>query len=642
MKIAVLPDNLIDRIAAGEVVERPASVVKELLDNALDAGATEISVLVEGNGTSLIRVSDDGEGMAAEDLPLAFERHSTSKIKSEADLGAIATMGFRGEALPSIASVAAVEMVSRPAFEETGCRYRVENGRKGAPAAAGCPVGTTVEVRDLFFHVPARLKFMKSPRTEIKYVTDMVNRTALAHPSVHFRLHHGGKRLADYVATQRLQERVRQVFGDAGSDLAPFSLNGEHLRCTGFASQAPKSFGSSRYMVSFVNRRFVRDRLLNHAMLKAYDTLLMKGRYPATILYLEIPHAYVDVNVHPAKTEVRFRRQSELYETVLRAVRGGLRVAAEGASTANPSPDLADAGRPPFGSGNFGHSENAPGPDHSGGSGILPGGAGACAPGFSPGSEKLPGFGATPGSGPRGSAGIHEPASFYDAGKGQPILPLGPRRGLPLTGSGAPASASPAEQGRVAFASLAVVGQVLGCYILCQGDPGMVLIDQHAAHERIAYQRMRQDLEKGRIERQELLMPQILELPVTEAMVLEEHLGTLERAGFTLEPFGRNTFSLRAVPALLSEGDYRDAVRAIVSELAETGYSAELHRGFQERLMTLACHSVIRANRALEKEEMEALLRELDRTEFATQCPHGRPVMVQFSRGQLERLFRRA
>ena len=250
MKIAVLPDNLIDRIAAGEVVERPASVVKELLDNALDAGATEISVLVEGNGTSLIRVSDDGEGVAAEDVPVAFERHSTSKIKDEADLAGIATMGFRGEALPSIASVAAVEMVSRPASEEAGCRYRVENGRKGVPTAAGCPVGTTVEVRDLFFHVPARLKFMKAPRTEIKYVTDVVNHTALAHPSVHFRLHHGGKRLADYVATTRLQDRVRQVFGDAGSDLVPFSLNGEHLRCTGFASQAPKSFGNSRYMVT--------------------------------------------------------------------------------------------------------------------------------------------------------------------------------------------------------------------------------------------------------------------------------------------------------------------------------------------------------------------------------------------------------
>ena len=591
MRIAILPDNLIDRIAAGEVVERPASVVKELVDNALDAGANEISVVVDGNGTSLIRVSDDGAGVAFEEVPLAFERHSTSKVRSEADLAEIATMGFRGEALPSIASVAVVEMVSRPASQESGCRYRVENGRKGSPVAAGCPAGTTVEVRDLFYHVPARLKFMKSPRTEIKYVSDVVDRMALAHPSVHFRLHHGGKRLADYAAAARLQDRVRQVFGDAGSELVPFSLTREHLRCTGFASQAPKSFGNTRYMVTFVNRRFVRDKLLTHAMLKAYDTLLMKGRYPATLLYLELPHGYVDVNVHPAKTEVRFRRQSELYETVLSAVRGGLRAAAQDGPSS-----------PPHGT-----------PDEAA---LYP---------------RIP---ARPG--------VREPDSTYDAAAGRPVLPLEPRRHPLAPGLGFQPREAREQTERGRFSSLTVVGQVLGCYILCHGEPGMVLIDQHAAHERMAFQRMHDDLEQGRIERQELLMPQILELPVTEAIVLEEQLGALERAGFTLEAFGRNTFSLRAVPALLAEGDYRDAVRAMISEFAETGRSEELHQGFQERLMTIACHSVIRANRILQKEEMEALLQKLDETEFATQCPHGRPVMVQFSRGQLERLFRRA
>ena len=592
MRIELLPDNLIDRIAAGEVVERPASVVKELLDNALDAGAGEISVVVEGNGTSLIKVSDDGEGIAFDDLALAFERHSTSKIRSEADLANIVTMGFRGEALPSIASVAVVEMVSRPQSQEVGCRYRVENGRQGSAVAAGCPAGTNVEVRDLFYHVPARLKFMKSPRTEIKYISDVVNRVALAHPSVHFRLHHGGKRLADYVATTRLQDRVRQVFGDAGSELVSFSLDREGLRCTGFASQAPKSFGNSRYMLTFVNRRFVRDKLLNHAVLKAYDTLLMKGRFPAVILYLEIPSGYVDVNVHPAKTEVRFRRQNELYEAVLAAVRGSLKAAAQGSAT----------------------------------SGLA--GAPARAP-----VEQW--------------AGVREPSPGYGSPGAHPGLPLLPRHGLhdpslTLPPRGNPGAEGHASAGGGMFSALTVVGQVLGCYILCHGEPGMVLIDQHAAHERIAFQRMHKDLERGRIERQELLIPQILELPVTEAMVLEEQLGALERAGFTLESFGRNTFSLRAVPALLAEGDYRDAVRAMLSELAETGRSQELHRGFQERLMTIACHSVIRASRALKKEEMEALLRELDDTEFATQCPHGRPVMVQFSRSQLERMFRRA
>ncbi len=591
--IAVLPDNLIDRIAAGEVVERPASVVKELVDNALDAGASEISVVVDGNGTSLIRVSDDGGGVAFEEVPLAFERHSTSKIRSEADLAEIATMGFRGEALPSIASVAVVEMVSRPASQESGCRYSVQNGRKGSPVAAGCPAGTTVEVRDLFYHVPARLKFMKSPRTEIKYVSDVVNRMALAHPSVHFRLHHGGKRLADHVATTRLQDRVRQVFGDAGSELAPFSLTREHLRCTGFASQAPKSFGNTRYMVTFVNRRFVRDKLLTHAVLKAYDTLLMKGRYPAALLYLELPHGYVDVNVHPAKTEVRFRRQSELYETVLSAVSGGLRAAARDGPP-SPLPRTPDEAAP---------------------------------------HRQVP-----------GRPGVREPGPAYDAATNRPLLPLEPHRHSLAPGpgfrTGEAGEKTRTEKGR--FSSLTVVGQVLGCYILCHGEPGMVLVDQHAAHERVVFQHLREDLEQGRIERQELLIPQLLELPVTEALVLEEQLGALERAGFSLESFGRNTFSLRAVPTLLAEGDYRDAVRAMISELAETGRTGELQQGFRERLMSIACHSVIRANRVLKMEEMEALLRKLDETEFATQCPHGRPVMVRFSRGQLEHLFRRA
>ena len=590
MKIAMLPDGLIDRIAAGEVVERPASVVKELLDNALDAGAGEISVLVEGNGTSRIRVSDDGQGIAFEDLALAFERHSTSKIRSEADLAEIATMGFRGEALPSIASVALVEMASRPASQEAGGSVRVENGRKGIPAAAGCPPGTSVEVRDLFYHVPARLKFMKSPRTEVKHVADVVDRVALAHPSVHFRLYHGGKRLADYAATTRLRDRVRQVLGEAASDLTPFSLSREHVRCTGFASRVPKSFGNSRYMVTFVNRRFVRDKLLTHALLKAYDTLLMKGRFPAAVLYLELPYGYVDVNVHPAKTEVRFRRQSEIYETVLSAVRGALQSAAEG--------------------------------------GPLP----------------LPGHAPDPGALPA-PAGVREPVPDYRGAAVPPGLDLGSRGSSPAlapVGAALRTAEPPARAESGGFSSLTVVGQVLGCYILCHGDPGMVLIDQHAAHERIAFQRMHDDLEQGRIERQELLMPQVLELPAAEAMILEGRLGALERAGFTVEPFGRNTFSLRAVPALLADGDYRHAVRAMVGEFAETGRSGELHRGFRERLMTIACHSVIRANRTLAKEEMEALLRELDETDFATQCPHGRPVTVRFSRGQLERMFRRA
>ncbi|MEK7341016.1 MAG: DNA mismatch repair endonuclease MutL, partial [Candidatus Binatota bacterium] len=307
MKIIILPEDWVSRIAAGEVVERPASVVKELVENALDAGASEISVSVEGSGTSLIRVSDDGEGIASEDLPLALERHSTSKLKDEADLFRISTLGFRGEALPSIASVSRLEVVSRTRQEKVGCRLRVEGGKKGEPVAAGCPVGTTVEVRDLFFNTPARRKFLKSPATELSHICDVVNRMALIHVKVHFRLQHGGRTLCDYPAASEPRDRLQQSMGsEVAGALAPFGWGRGKMKITGFLSSAPSSFSNSRYLFTYVNRRFVRDRILTHAVLQGYETLLMKGRYPAAVLGLEIPFEEVDVNVHPAKYEVRF------------------------------------------------------------------------------------------------------------------------------------------------------------------------------------------------------------------------------------------------------------------------------------------------------------------------------------------------
>lgn len=584
MKIAVLADNLINRIAAGEVVERPASVVKELVDNSIDAGAQEISIWVEGNGTALIKVADDGEGMALEDLSVAVQRHTTSKIRSEADLVEISTLGFRGEALPSIASVATVEVLSRTAGQEYGGRFRVTNGDRDTPVVAGCPVGTTITVKDLFLHVPARLKFLKSPRTELTHITDVVDRLALGHQSVHFRLQHAGRVLADYVATPNLVDRVQQVLGDVGRELVPFELRRGRLRCYGFSSVAPTSFGNSRHVVIFVNRRFVRDRLITHAILKAYDTLLMKGRFPATVLYLDVPFEQVDVNVHPAKTEVRFRAQSEIYETVLVAVRSGLQAAAQGVAPADVR-------------------------------------VGSVADGIA--EPRMPYQGGGQGSGSFELTFGAQRFSAFDSQR---------RAALPARGD------QPSGQ---QFALLEVIGQVLGCYIVCQAEAGMILVDQHAAHERLAYERMRQDMEKGVVEVQELLLPQTLELSVAEATILEAQIGGLRRAGFSVERFGRNTFAIQAVPVLLAMGDYRDAIRAMVAELAEVGRSAELQHNFQERLMTIACHSVIRANRILRKEEMVQLLKDLDAIEFATQCPHGRPVMVEFRRSQLERMFRR-
>jgi DNA mismatch repair protein MutL len=570
-KIKLLPESLASRIAAGEVVERPASVIKELVENSLDAAAKEISVWVEGSGASLIRVSDDGEGVAAEDLSLAVERHSTSKLREEADLFRISTLGFRGEALPSIASVSRLEIVSCARQQQMGSRLLVEGGKKGEPVVAGCPVGTTVEVRDLFFNTPARRKFLKSPATELSHVCDVINRMALACGNVHFRLYHMGRLLHDYAQVSELHDRLRQVLGREIADgIAPFSWHKGKISISGFLSLAPSSFPNSRYFFTYVNRRFVRDRILTHAVLQGYETLLMKGRYPAAILYLDIPFEEVDVNVHPAKYEVRFRRQAAVHDNVVEAVREGLKREAKREST-----------------------------------------------------ESQPSF-----------LGVQEQPLLYS--KDSHDVPRQFSRPAYVT-----RKTDEDEVKRGFFSSLEILGQLLGCYLICASVRGLALIDQHAAHERIVFEKMRSQLDRREIERQNLLIPQILELPVPEASLFEQKLDLLDQLGFTVEGFGPGTFAIKAVPILFPSGDYRPAMRRMVAEFAEIGHVTELRRELEERLMTIACHSVIRANRKLDKEEIRALLRELDGIDFATQCPHGRPVLLEFSEEQLERMFKR-
>jgi len=576
VKIILLPESWASRIAAGEVVERPSSVVKELVENALDAGAAEISVWVEGSGASLIRVSDDGEGMVPEDLALSVERHSTSKLREEADLFRIATLGFRGEALPSIASVSKLEVVSRTKGQQSGYRLQVEGGKKGPPSAAGCPVGTTVEVRELFFNTPVRRKFLKSPQTELGHICDVINHMALAFTGVHFRLHHSGKLLYDYVRCARIEDRLRQVLGaEVTSGMAGFSLDRGRSSVSGFLSTAPASFPNTRYLSTYVNRRFVRDRVLTHAALEGYETLLMKGRYPAAVVFLELPYGEVDVNVHPAKYEVRFRRQAEVHDLVVEAVRLGLKQQAK--------TPLAKRDEPM--------------------GGLV------------------------------GLSVRETPQSYSSFFSGEQL-------GFQVPGPGGPA-AGQREMGTGFFSSLEILGQLLGCYLVCAAPDGMVLIDQHAAHERVAFEKMRGGIENEGVETQNLLLPQVLELPFAEAVRIEALFAVLDQLGFAVERFGSNSFALKAIPALLPPGDYREALRRMAAEAAEVEKGLELRRDLEERLMTIACHSVIRANRKLDREEIGALLTALDGVDFATQCPHGRPVIVEFSRAHLERLFKR-
>ncbi|MDZ4344821.1 MAG: DNA mismatch repair endonuclease MutL [Candidatus Binatia bacterium] len=567
MKIHILSDEMASRIAAGEVVERPASVVKELIENSLDAGATEIFVWLERSGTALIRVTDNGGGMAVEDLALAVERHATSKIREDEDLFRIATLGFRGEALPSIGSVSRMEIISRLPDSSSGHRLRVEGGKNEEIVAAAAAAGTTIEIRDIFFNTPARRKFLKSPATEFSHICDVVNRMALAHPSVHFRLQHDGRNVADYAAVREAKDRLQQVLGrDVARSLVPFSSSHGELSACGFLSSAPTSFPNARYLHTFVNRRYVRDKVLTHAVLQGYDTLLMKGQYPAVALFLDIPFADVDVNVHPAKYEVRFRRQSDVHEGVATAIRLALQREAKG-----PLAKFRNIEQVAF-------------------------------------------------------TGVRESAA-------------------PWTGRVAafanPPQAAVLPVGEGFFSSMNVLGQILGCYLVCSSSQGLALIDQHAAHERVAFEKLRRDLNSGKVQTQNLLIPQTLELSAGEVALLEKELALLERFGYLIETVGPESYAITAVPAFLPEGDYRHALRRMIAEAAEVEKSETVRQHLEERLATIACHSVIRANRKLEMSEMRALLQELDQTEFATQCPHGRPVLVGFSRDELDRMFKR-
>lgn len=572
MKIRILSNELASRIAAGEVVERPASVVKELIENALDAGATDISIALEKSGTSLIRVTDNGAGMVPEDLELAAERHATSKLKEEADLCRIRTLGFRGEALPSIGSVSRMEIVSRPPAAASAYRVCIQGGAKEPCRPSAAAIGTTIEVRDLFFNTPARRKFLKSPATELSHICDTVNRTALAFSDVHFRLQHDGRTIADYVAVAQVRDRLQQVLGrDIAARLTPLGHDAGPITIMGHASTVPLSFPNARYLYTFVNRRYVRDKVLSHAVLLGYQSLLMKGQYPVAIVFVDVPFEEVDVNVHPAKYEVRFRRQADVHSAVSAALRAALqREAKTPARTAAPPP--------------FGLIRDRP----------LP-------------------YAAPPSTG----CADNRTAEVFKVNQATPTTPSG------------------------FFSSMEILGQVFESYVVCASPSGLALIDQHAAHERVVFEKLRRQLEAGRVEGQTLLIPQTLELSAGEMMLIADNRDLIERFGFSLEPFGPGAYAIRAAPALLPAGDYAEIVRQMIGELADVNTTTKLRQRLEDRLATMACHSVIRAHRKLDLHEIRALLEALDATEFATQCPHGRPVLVEWSQEALERIFKR-
>lgn len=605
-----LPSTLVNRIAAGEVVERPASAVKELVENAIDAGARRIAVTLKEGGRTFIAVVDDGIGMSPDELSLAVERHCTSKLPDD-DFGNIRTLGFRGEALPSIASVSRFAITSRPAGASSAWTLEVDGGAKGEPRPAAHPAGTRVEVRDLFFATPARLKFLKEPRTESSHVADALRRLAMAHPAIAFRLESEERTLIDLPAaspslleqadTARL-ERLAAIVGREFADNAlAIDANREGFRLMGFAGLPTLNRPTGQYQYLFVNGRPVRDKLLAGAVRGAYQDFLARDRHPMLALFLEAPAGMVDVNVHPAKTEVRFRDAGIVRGLIVGALRTALSAAGHRASTTVANAALG-ALRPhtgfatPLPMGNYGGSWGG-GFGGNGHTVSVPRGLAEAA------AEFMAPFAAP--------SARTEAAAEASNGNGQPY-PLGVAR-----------------------------AQLHETYIVAQTAEGVVIVDQHAAHERLVHERLKDQLEADGVKRQVLLLPEVVEVGEEGARRLTQRAGELADLGLVLEPFGLGAIVVRETPSVLGEVDIQGLVRDLADELAEMGDHLSLKEKVEEVCGTLACHTSVRAGRRLNVEEMNALLRQMEATPHSGQCNHGRPTYVELKLADIERLFGR-
>ena len=588
MPIRQLPDILINQIAAGEVVERPASVVKELVENALDAGARRVEIDLEEGGIRLIRIRDDGAGIPPEELPLAVARHATSKIASLDDLEAVATLGFRGEALPSIASVSRFSLSSRRNGGEHGASLQVEGGRIGSVVPKAHPQGTTVEVRDLFYNVPARRKFLRAERTELGHIEDWLRSLALARPDVELRVSHNGRPARRYrgdgglAAPDRLLEAL-------GEEFAKNALRIDHagagLRLHGWIAQPAYNRASADQQFLYVNGRSVRDRNVAHAVKQAYADVLFHGRQPAYVLFLELDPRTVDVNVHPAKHEVRFRESRLVHDFVYRTLQGALAETRAGGTV-----DLAPRDMQP----------HAPSPAWA----------------MSQSGLAL-----------RVDETRAAYAALYSANDAQPDV----SSPIPLP--------QPREDAAPPLGY--AIAQLHGIYILAENADGLIVVDMHAAHERIGYEKLKCAHDGEGLRTQPLLVPAVVAVSEREADVAEREAATLAQLGFEVTRSGPQSLSLRSVPALLADGDVAALLRDVLADLREHGESRRIESARDQLLSTMACHAAVRAHRRLGIPEMNALLREMEATERSGQCNHGRPTWTRFSLADIDKWFLR-
>jgi DNA mismatch repair protein MutL len=594
MYIRQLPDLLVNQIAAGEVVERPSSVVKELIENSLDAGAQSIQVTLEQGGKRLVRVVDDGCGIPKDELPLALARHATSKISSLQELEEVESMGFRGEALPSMASVSRMSITSRVADAEHAWQVKVANGEiEAAVPAAGAP-GTSVELRDLFYNVPARRKFMRADRTEFSHSDELVKRFALARPDVSFQLQHNNRTVRQFPPVHSEEQVLARLEAVIGPEFVEHALNIDEQRGSyglrGWVAEPRYNRPQADRQFFFVNGRVIKDRLVAHAIRQAFRDVLFHGRHPAFVLFLEMPFAGVDVNVHPQKHEVRFRDSRSVHDFIYATLNRCLAGAGVGGGALRPGSEVND-------------------PAVGGQSG-----------GWAGRQAAMP-------------INVAEQMQSYAKLVSSPLQNIGGRAGT----AEAPAMQESDEFPPMGFA----LAQLHGVYILAENQHGLVLVDMHAAHERITYERFKAGLAQDGIRSQNLLVPVTVHVSEREADMVEEHSAGLETLGISCDRSGPQTVVVRKVPTLLQQADISRLLQDVLSELASDGKSLKIESEMDEILSSMACHGSVRANRQLNTVEMNALLRDMERTERAAQCNHGRPTWVQLDMQNLDRLFLR-
>lgn len=577
-KIQVLPEAIAQKIAAGEVVERPASVVKELMENAIDAGASEIVVELRSGGLQLIRVVDNGEGMVPEDVPLALQRFATSKIREAEDLYAIETLGFRGEALPSIASVSQMVLKTRASNSISGTKVVSEGGEVKNISETGCPVGTEVEVHQLFYNLPVRRKFLRSIRTELRYALHHFLRVSLAHPSIAFKFIHDGRRLEELLKTDSSLVRVEAVLGKEVSDhIEAIRFEEGEIQIEGFVSLPSLSKRNGDGISIYINRRYVRDRIIYKALLEAYRHILPADKYPIAILFIRLPPSSVDVNVHPTKAEVKFKEPERIYQAVWSSVRRALEEVPLDAKGVSPEriKEVARQGEP------------------------------------------------------QTSLSLQNLWKSHSKAWGEEIV-------APKVAEGKRPSWEAEKSG-----PYRIVGQLWGTYILCEAEGTLLFVDQHAAHERVLYEKLKKKFEERSLVSEKLLLPVLIELSLDESLVLDSAEAAFEAIGFEIESVGERLYAIRSIPSFVEQKEAGERVREMLEELSFLKRGGEGSASLHTLLISLACHSAVRANFPLRREEMEELIGNLYPFNPSTTCPHGRPIFFLLSLDEMNRRFKR-